>query len=138
MFADLSAAQKEIERLQREAAKAQIGALLQQVQDVKGVHLLAARVNASSNDALREMTDWLRDRMRSGVIVLGAVINDRPAIVAAVTPDLTAKGFHAGNLVRKVAALVGGSGGGRPDMAQAGGKDAGKLDEAISAVPGLL
>jgi alanyl-tRNA synthetase len=136
--ADLSVAQKEIERLQREAAKAQIGALLQQVQEVRGVRLLAARVNASSNDALREMTDWLRDRMQSGVIVLGAVINDRPAIVAAVTPDLTAQGFHAGNLVRKVAALVGGSGGGRPDLAQAGGKDPGKLDEAISSVPGLL
>jgi alanyl-tRNA synthetase len=135
---ELSAAQREIERLQREAAKAQIGSLLQQVQDVKGARLLAARVNATSNDALREMTDWLRDKMGSGIVVLGTVIGERPAIVAAVTPDLVAKGFHAGNIVKKVAALVGGSGGGRPDLAQAGGKDAGKLDEAMRAVAGIV
>jgi alanyl-tRNA synthetase len=138
LAAEHSAAQREIERLQREAAKAQVGALLQQVQDVKGVKLLAARVSASSNDALREMTDWLRDRMGSGIVVLGAVLNERPAIVCAVTPDLVAKGFRAGDIVKKTAALVGGSGGGRPDLAQAGGKDASKLDEAIKAVAGLV
>ena len=108
------------------------------MQEVKGVKLLAAHVDASSNDALREMTDWLRDRMGSGIVVLGAVLNDRPAIVAAVTPDLVGKGFHAGNIVKKVAALVGGSGGGRPELAQAGGKDASKLDEAMKAVAGLV
>jgi alanyl-tRNA synthetase len=136
--ADLAAAHKEIERLQREAAKAQVGDLLRRVQDVKGVKLLAARVEAPSNDALREMTDWLRDRMGSGVIVLGADMGGRPALVAAVTPDLVARGFHAGNIVKKVAAIVGGSGGGRPELAQAGGKDASKLDEAVRAVPGLI
>jgi alanyl-tRNA synthetase len=134
----LSAAQREIERLQREAAKAQIGSLLQHVQEVKGVKLLAVRVNANSNDALREMTDWLRDRMGSGIVVLGTVFGERPAIVAAVTPDLVGKGFHAGAIVKKAAALVGGSGGGRPDLAQAGGKDAAKLDEALKAVAGLV
>ena len=138
LMAELAAAQREIERLQREAAKAQIGSLLQQVQDVKGIKLLAARVNAASNDALREMTDWLRDRMGSGIVVLGTVLNERPAIVAAVTPDLVGKGFHAGNIVKKVAAVVGGSGGGRPDMAQAGGKDANRLDEALKAVAGFI
>jgi alanyl-tRNA synthetase len=138
LMAELAAAQREIERLQREAAKAQIGSLLQQVQDVKGIKLLAARVNAASNDALREMTDWLRDRMGSGIVVLGTVLNERPAIVAAVTPDLVGKGFHAGNIVKKVAAVVGGSSGGRPDMAQAGGKDANRLDEALKAVAGFI
>jgi len=143
LAAELGSAQREIERLQRDAAKAQIGALLQQVQEVnvrevKGVKLLAARVNAQSSDALREMTDWLRDRMGSGIVVLGAVLNDRPAIVCAVTPDMVAKGLRAGDVVKKVAALVGGSGGGRPDMAQAGGKDASKLDEAIKAVAELI
>jgi alanyl-tRNA synthetase len=138
LAAEFSAAQREIERLQRELAKGQIGALLQNVQEVKGVKLLAARVDATSNDALREMTDWLRDRMGSGIVVVGALLNERPAIVVAVTPDLIGKGFHAGNIVKKIAALVGGSGGGRPDLAQAGGKDASKLDAALQAVAGLV
>ncbi len=143
LAAELSAAHREIERLQREAAKAQIAALLQNVQqvdvrDIGGVKLLAARVNAQTNDSLREMTDWLRDRMGSGVVLLGAVMNDRPSLVCAVTPDLVARGVRAGDIVKRVAALVGGSGGGRPDMALAGGKDASKLDEAIRAVPTLL
>ncbi len=124
--------------MQREAAKQQVSALLQQTREVNGVKLLAAKVNASSGEALREMTDWLRDRMGSGIIVLGTVIGERPALVAAVTPDLVDKGYHAGTIIKKVAAYVGGSGGGRPEMAQAGGKDAGKLDEAIRAVPRLV
>ncbi len=138
VLADLDTAHKEIARLQREAAKAQVNALLGQVKDVQGVKVLAARVEAASGEGLREMTDWLRDRLGSGIIVLGSVINERPALVAAVTPDLVAQGYHAGNLIRKVAAIVGGSGGGRPEMAQAGGKDAAKLDEALKAVAELI
>ena len=135
---DLAGAHKEIERLQREAAKGQVQALLAQAREVKGVKVLAAQVDATSMEALREMTDWLRDRLGSAVIVLGAVVGERPAFVAVVTPDLVAKGYHAGRIVKEVAAVTGGSGGGRPELAQAGGKDSSQLAAALARVPGLL
>jgi alanyl-tRNA synthetase len=81
------------------------------------------------------MTDWFRDRLSSGVIVLGAVMNDKPGFVAAVTPDLVERGLHAGKLVKATAQIVGGGGGGRPAIAQAGGRDASKLKEALGIVP---
>jgi alanyl-tRNA synthetase len=84
------------------------------------------------------MGDWLRDKLGSGVVVLGTVLNDKPQILAVVTPDLVKRGYHAGNLVKALAQAVGGGGGGRPDMAQAGGRDAGKLEQALSDVPALL
>jgi alanyl-tRNA synthetase len=135
---DLAGARKEIERLQREAAKGQVQALLAQVRAVKGVKVLAAQVDATSMEALREMTDWLRDRLGSAVIVLGAVVGERPAFVAVVTPDLVAKGYHAGRIVKEVATITGGSGGGRPELAQAGGKDSSQIAAALARVPGLL
>jgi alanyl-tRNA synthetase len=72
------------------------------------------------------------------VVVLGAVINSKPTIIAAVTQDLVQRGLHAGNLVKEVARVVGGGGGGKPTMAQAGGKDAARLDEALAGVEGLV
>jgi alanyl-tRNA synthetase len=135
---DLTGARREIERLQREAAKGQVQALLAQVREVKGVKVLAAQVDATSMEALREMTDWLRDRLGSAVIVLGAVVGERPAFVAVVTPDLVARGYHAGRIAKEVAAITGGSGGGRPELAQAGGKDSSQIAAALARVPGLL
>jgi alanyl-tRNA synthetase len=87
---------------------------------------------------LREMSDWFRDRLGSAVVVLGAVINDKPLIIATVTPDLVKRGLHAGKLVKEVAAVVGGGGGGKPAMAQAGGKDAAKLPQALAKVDELV
>jgi alanyl-tRNA synthetase len=84
------------------------------------------------------MSDWFRDRLGSGVIVLGAILSGKPSFVAAVTPDLVERGLHAGILVKAVAQEVGGSGGGRPTMAQAGGRDTSHLIEALSHVPGLV
>jgi alanyl-tRNA synthetase len=87
---------------------------------------------------LREMGDLIRDRLKSAVIVLGTVHEERPLFLAIVTPDLTAKGLHAGNLIREVAKVAGGGGGGKPNLAQAGGKDKEKLDEALSRVVDLI
>jgi alanyl-tRNA synthetase len=84
---------------------------------------------------MRQMTDWLRERLGSSVVVVGSVLNDKPQLVAAVTQDLVRRGLHAGNMVRDAAKLMGGGGGGRPDMAQAGGKDAAKLADALRIVP---
>jgi len=89
-------------------------------------------------DQLREMADWFRDKVKSGVAVLGTVSNGKPVIIATVTDDLIARGVKAGDLVREVAMIVGGSGGGRPNMAQAGGRDPEKLAEALAAVSSLV
>jgi len=124
--------------LRRELARLEFEALLQQVQVVAGVQVLAAHVRAADEETLREMTDWLRNRLASVVIVLGAVVDGKPSFVAAVTPDLVDRGLAAGALVKQVAHVVGGGGGGRPTLAQAGGRDPGRLDEALALVPMLV
>ena len=103
-----------------------------------GANVLAVQVDAPDVDTLRQMTDWFRDKLGSSVVVVGSVINEKPMLVAAATEDLIGRGMHAGNLVRDTAKLIGGGGGGRPNMAQAGGRDASKLDEALASVPGWV
>jgi len=88
-------------------------------------------LNGADADTLRQMTDRFRARFTTGVVVLGSVVGERPMVVAAITDDLVKKGWNAGDLVKSVAAVVGGSGGGRPNLAQAGGKGPEKLAEAI-------
>ena len=132
------AQRKEIERLQRELARRDSERLLDQVQQVNGVRVLAAQVQVANADMLREMSDWFRDQMGSGIVVLGAAIGGKPSLIVAVTPDLVSKGFDAGKLIRPIANIVGGGGGGRPNLAQAGGKDVTRLDEAIASVPRLI
>ncbi len=134
LLAEYRALQKELEKLKRQAAKAQFDALLTQVQQINGVNVLAAQVNAPDADVLREMADWFRDKIGSGTAVFGAIINGKPLIVATVTDDLIQRGLKAGDLVREVAKLVGGGGGGQPRLAQAGGRDAARLPEALNKV----
>jgi alanyl-tRNA synthetase len=138
LLGQLHERQKEIGELQRDLARLEFEALLSQVQDVSGVSVLAVRVQATNMDTLREMTDWFRNRLGSVAIVLGAVIDEKPGFVAAVTPDLVERGLKAGDLITRVAQVVGGGGGGRPTLAQAGGRDPNRLDEAIGLVPELV
>jgi alanyl-tRNA synthetase len=84
------------------------------------------------------MSDWFRDKIGSGIVVLGAAIEGKPSLIVAVTPDLVSKGYDAGKLIRPIAGIVGGGGGGRPSLAQAGGKDVTRLAEAIAAAPRLI
>ncbi len=105
---------------------------------VQGARVLAAQVDVQNVAQLREMTDWFRDRVDSGVAVLGMVSDGKPVIIATVTDDLIDRGVKAGDLVREVAAIVGGKGGGRPNLAQAGGRDPEKLGEALAAVSSLV
>jgi len=135
---ELQAARKELDRLQRQVTRSRFEALLEQVQEVEGVPLLVARVDAPDMDTMREITDWYRDRTQSGVAVLGTVFDGSPAFVAAVTPDLVERGVDAVDLVRTIGRVVGGGGGGRPTLAQAGGKEAHRLEEALQQVPRLL
>ena len=132
------AQERELESANRRLARGQFDILLGGLVQVGDAYLLTAQVDVQNVDQLREMTDWFRDRVKSGVAVLGTVSNGKPVIIAAVTDDLIARGVKAGDLVREVAQIVGGSGGGRPNMAQAGGRDPEKLGEALSAVKGLV
>lgn len=129
---------RELERLQAKLARAAAEQLLGQVTRVGEVPVVAAEVQAPGVDELRAMTDFLRDKLQSGVVVLAAVSDGRVQLVAAATKDLTARGVHAGNLVRAVARAVGGGGGGRPDMAQAGGKNPAAVPGALAQVPELV
>jgi alanyl-tRNA synthetase len=132
------ASQKLLEALQAQQARGALDSVLQAAQDHKGFKFVAARVEAPDIARLREMGDWLRDKLGEGVVVLGAVLGGKPQLLAMVTPNLVKQGYHAGGLVRELAQVVGGGGGGRPELAQAGGKDPDKLDEAISRVAELL
>ena len=134
----LQAAQKELTRIRREMARRDFETLMDSVQTISGVPVVAAQVSVADVDAMREITDWYRARVHSGVIVLGAAIDGRPQIVAAVTEDLTGRGLHAGKLAGAVAKVVGGGGGGKPTLAQAGGRDSKRLAEALVLVPRLV
>ncbi len=138
LLAESKQRQQELEALRTKLARSTVERLLDQVRRDNGAPVLAAQVEVSDTARLREMGDWLRDKLGSAVIVLGAVVGDKPQLLAMVTPDLVSQGYHAGNLVKALAAVVGGGGGGRPDMAQAGGKDVSKLAEAIAKAPELV
>jgi alanyl-tRNA synthetase len=131
--AELREQEKEIEKLRRKLASGGGRDLLAEARDVGGVRVLATRADVADPKALREVTDQLRDKLRSGVIVLAGVEGDKIALVAMVTPDLTAR-FNAGKIVGEVAKALGGKGGGRADMAQGGGSQPERLDGALERV----
>ncbi len=130
--------ERQVQGLQREMARGQLDSLLAQVEQVQGVAVLAGQVSAPSTDAMREMSDWLRDKLGSAFVVLGAEINEKPVLVAAATPDVVERGGHAGKLVGQLARRVGGGGGGRAEFAQAGGKDLARLQEALTEAVALV
>ena len=139
LTAELDAMHREREAMERRLALQSAESLLSDAQDVEGVTVLSARAQAANADGLREMGDYLRDKLGSGVVVLGAVVNDRPMLVAMATQDLVRdRGVNAADIARAAARHVGGGGGGRPDVAQAGGRDASKLDAALQSVPDLV
>jgi alanyl-tRNA synthetase len=125
---------RENESLKAKLSSAAAGDLLGQVREVAGVPMLAAQVEASDMDQLRTMVDNLRQKMNEGVIVLGSATGGKVQLVASVSPSYVKEGLHAGKLLKEVAAVCGGGGGGRPDMAQAGGKQPEKLPEALAHV----
>ena len=141
----IEAVQKELKELEREneslrsrLAKQESVYLQEQIQYVDEVPVLAVKVEAKDMDDLRNRVDVLKQRLQSAVIVLGAENNGKVLLVAYVSPDWIEKGMHAGRLVKEVAALCEGGGGGRPDLAQAGGKRPDKLPEALKLVPKLV
>jgi alanyl-tRNA synthetase len=105
--------------------------------DVSGVKVLTQRADGLEKGALRGLSDSLRDRLGSGVVVIASEADGKVVVVAAVTKDLTSR-IQAGKIVRELAPIVGGGGGGRADFAEAGGKDASKIGDLLDAVPGVL
>jgi alanyl-tRNA synthetase len=135
---DLKEAEREINSLRQKLAGEEVGKLLDNAVEVQGFKVIAAGVDDMDMDALRNIGDRLRDRMKSGVVVLASVKDDRVSFVAMATKDAVAKGVHAGNLIKQVASAAGGGGGGRPDMAQAGARDPAKVEEALGMVIEIL
>jgi alanyl-tRNA synthetase len=129
--------EKELETQKRKGALSQMDELVARVQTIKGVKLIAAEVENVDRDGLRQLADSLRQKLGSGVIALGMPDDGKVALIVAVTKDLTAK-VHAGKLIQLLAKQVGGSGGGRPDLAEAGGKDTAGLKSALQSMPSLL
>lgn len=134
LVGETSSMQKEIGKLRQALAMAEFEPSLLNAREVSGVRILSAVIKESDVETLRTLTDRFRQQYPTGVVVLGTSVDDRPMVIAAVSDDLVKKGWHAGDLVKTVAGIIGGSGGGRPNMAQAGGKDAGKLYEAMDQV----
>ncbi|MFB5662165.1 alanine--tRNA ligase [Alteribacillus sp. HJP-4] len=130
--------QRENDSLSAKIGNMEAGSLLDNIQEINGVKLITHKLSAMDMDGLRSTVDELKQRLESGIVVVGAVQNEKVNIVAGVTKDLTSKGYKAGEIVKKTASICGGGGGGRPDMAQAGGKNPEKLDEALAAVPGII
>ena len=129
---------KQLEGFQKISLRGEAEELLSQIQEVDGVKVVAGRTSAGGPDGMREMADFLRDKLGSVVVALAAVVEGSPILITMVTPDLVERGLHAGNIARDTAKVMGGGGGGRPEMAQAGGKQPEKVDEALNGVPALV
>ena len=138
LMAEMKALQSENEALKSKAAKDALGDVTDQVQEVKGVKLLASKVAGVDMNGLRELGDQLKEKLGDGVVVLLSEKEGKVNLVAMATEGAMSKGAHAGNLIKGIAALVGGGGGGRPNMAQAGGKNPAGMDEAIAACAKVL
>ncbi|MDH4161193.1 MAG: alanine--tRNA ligase [Nitrospirota bacterium] len=133
LTAQLRDAEKELDKLKHKMQASQAGDVISEAREVKGVRVLAKRADNMDQKDLRDFGDKLRDKMGSGILALGIAKDDKVSLIVMVSKDLTPK-FHAGNLIKEMAVVLGGTGGGKPDMAQAGGKDPGKLDAALETL----
>ena len=130
--------ERQVEQLKAKLAHGKVGSLVENARTVKGVKVIAAKIDGLDRKQMRALADSLRNKIRSGVVVLGAAQDGNVALISAVTKDLAGKRVHAGKLIGSVAQTVGGRGGGRPDMAEAGGTDGAALTKALEQVYGLV
>ncbi len=135
---EIRALHSDNEKLKNKLAKDALGDVMNQVTEVKGVKLLAAKVPDVDMNGLRNLGDQLKEKLGDGVIILASAMGDRANLIAMATDHAMAKGAHAGNLIKELAALVGGGGGGRPNMAQAGGKNPAGIDFVVKKAPEAL
>jgi alanyl-tRNA synthetase len=135
---ELKSKEKEISSLKKELSKGIEDEILKEVKEVNGVKLISVALNDIDGNSLRDLGDKLRDKIESGVVVLGSTVDSKVMFTAMATKDVVAKGIHCGKIVKEAAAIAGGGGGGRPDMAQAGGKNPEKLNDAIGKVEEIV
>ncbi|MDF7801823.1 alanine--tRNA ligase [Pontiellaceae bacterium B1224] len=138
MAEQVKAAEKQLKELQTKAAVSNVDGLVEKVEDQGGVQVLAAELGEMPMDALRQVLDGLRQKIESAVIVVGSSNDGKACLAASVSEDLVAKGIHAGKLIGQIAKICSGGGGGKPDKAQAGGKDGSKVGDAIQAVADIV
>lgn len=138
LFGRLKQIERENDSLKSKLGHIEAAQLIHRVQEISGVSYIAENVSVSDMEDLRQMVDDLKQKLNSGIIVLGASVDGKVLLVAGVSKDLIASGFHAGNIMKEVAKRCGGGGGGRPDMAQAGGKNPDQLPAALALVPDLI
>ena len=136
--AELKASLSECESLKSKMAKDALGDVMDKVQDIKGVKLLASKMEGVDMNGLRELGDQLKEKLGDGVVVLASVVDGKVNLMATATDAAIKAGAHAGNLIKGIAALVGGGGGGRPNMAQAGGKNPAGIDAALATAAEVL
>jgi alanyl-tRNA synthetase len=129
--------ENELEALKLKSARSGIDGIIASQKTIDGTTVISSQVNGVDPSVLRELAEQIGAKIASGIVVLGVASNGKAALVGFVSKDLQKK-FHAGNIIKKVAEIVGGSGGGRPDFAQAGGKDAEKIDQALQAVYNIV
>ena len=136
LSSSLSEAIRQVTSLQRELSRYEVDKLIRSnLTAIGGVNVVIAYVQSMPTSALMEMADMLKDKIESGIVVLASVYEDKPVFIAATTPDMVKKGIHSGKLVKKIAEIAGGGGGGKPEMAQAGARNADKINDALAAVP---
>jgi len=138
MLDDLQKTKREVSVLKQKTIRESFDAVLAATPMVNGVPVLTAVLPEASADTLRDMTDKFRQKHHSGIVVLGSVVDDKPVLIAAVTDDLVKRGLHAGDIVKTASAVMDGSGGGRPNLAQAGGKNPAKLQDALDLAQRLI
>ena len=128
----------ENEKLKSKIANASVGNADDQIVDVNGVKLLAIKVADVDMNGLRNLGDQMKEKTNDGVVVIVSTLGDKVNVIAMAGDDAISKGAHAGNIIKEVAKCVGGGGGGRPDMAQAGAKDVSKVDAALAEAPAII
>ncbi len=138
LLAEMKALQSENESLKSKAAKDALGDVMDQVVEIKGVKVLAARADGVDMNGLRELGDQLKEKLGEGVVVLASENDGKVNLIAMATDAAMKQGAHAGNLIKSIAGKVGGGGGGRPNMAQAGGKNPAGIDDAIAEVKAVM
>ena len=138
LYTQYKAVQKELEQIKRENAASNLDDVIANAKEINGVTVVTGRFDDLDGNALRDVADNIRNKLDAGVVVLASSFGDKASILAMATKSAVEKGIHCGNIVKKGAAICGGGGGGRPDMAQAGGKQPEKIDEMLSKIDELI
>jgi alanyl-tRNA synthetase len=137
LVAQVKNLEKELDQSKHKLQSSQAGDVIAEAKEISGVKVLVKRVDNMEQKDLRDFGDKLRDKLGSGILALGSVKDDKVSLIVMVTKDRTNR-FHAGNMIKEMASILGGTGGGKPDFAQSGGKDPGKLDAALDAMYAII